>query len=147
MNRRLLCLLAALCCLCSPARADDVADVRKAFDLYVQYNKTADKRLLDLFAPDVSVTIAGDTGRGTQDLVMPTETFRQMVQESITAKDGSNETYNDVKYTPEGDMVKVTGVCTQSGDKPEPFVFVYAKDAQGKFVIKAMKMTVDRPNG
>ena len=147
MSKRLFCLLAALCCLCSTVRADDVADVRKAFDLYVQYNKIADKRLLDLFAPDVSVTIAGDTGKGKQDLVMPAETFRQMVQESIKAKDGSNETYNDVKYTPENDTVKVTGTCTQSGDKPEPFVFVYAKDVQGKFVIKALKMTVDRPHG
>ena len=149
MNKWLLSLLAvALCGVCSCARADDVAEARKAFDLFVQYSKTADKRLLDLFAPDVSVTLAADTGKETQDMVMPTETFRQIVQESIDAKDGSNDTYNDVKCVQEGSTVKLTCTRTESdSSKPEPFLLIYAKDAAGQFTIKAVKMTVSRPQG
>ena len=148
MNKRLLSILAVLCCACPSARADNVDDVKKAFDTFVQYSKTADKRLLDLFAPEVSVTVAGDTGKGTQDMVIPTETFRQMVQESIDAKDGDTDTYADVKCVQDGDTVKLT--CTRTeGDsgKPEPFLLIYAKDASGHFTIKALKMTVARPQG
>ena len=51
----LLAILAvSLCCICGFVRADDAADVRKAFDTFVQYTKTDDEHTPDLFAPDIA---------------------------------------------------------------------------------------------
>lgn len=147
VNKRCLGLLLALCLVCFSARADDVAEVRKAFESFVQYSKTADARLLDAFSPDLSVTQVIDTGKEKQDTVIPAATFLQIVRESIEMKDGSTDAYSDVKYTQEGDTVKVTCTCTPSDDKPEPFSLVYQKDAAGRFKIKAMRTTVYRPLG
>lgn len=146
MHKILLTLAAVWCCALSVARADDTAEARKAFDLFVQYSKVADARLLDLFAEDVSVTLAYDSGKETQDAVLPTETFRQIVRESIAAKDGDKDDYEDVKCAQEGDLVKLTCTRVEDGTKArEPFLLVYGKDAAGHLKIKAMKMTVPEP--
>ncbi len=64
------------------------------------------------------------------------------MQESIDAKDGNNDTYEDVKCGQEGDTLKLT--CTRKEDgtgEPEPFLLIYAKDAKGHLTIKAVRMT------
>ncbi len=133
-------------CIASAVRADDAADARKAFDLFVQYSRVADARLLELFTDDVSVTLAYDSGKETHDTVMPTETFRQIVKDSIAMKDGDKDSYEDVKCTQEGELVKLTCMRVEDGTKVrEPFLLVYGKDATGRFRIKALKMTVPEP--
>ena len=130
-------------CVCSSVRADDKADAQKAFDLFVQYSKVADKRLLDLFAPDVSVTLVHHKGESTWDVVLPTDQFFDIVKESIAAKDGDNDAYDEVKCESAGDTVKLTCKRVESGTgKREPFLLIYGKDAAGRCVIKAMKMTL-----
>ena len=125
---------------CASLRADDVADARKAFDLYVQYSRTADKRSLDLFAPDISVTNARFYGKEEQDVVIPAKRFLQIVREGIESKSGDNSKYEDIRCVADNGLVKLT--CTMidggTGDR-EPTVIVYGKDASGQMKIKAMK--------
>lgn len=141
--RKILLTLAAVLCAFSVARADDVAEVRRAFDLFVQYQKTDDARILDLFVQDVSVTLTLDTGKETRDMSLPADTFRELVTQDIAKKRGNQDTFEEVKYTEEGDTVKVTSTLLHSGSgKRGPFLAIYGKDASGHFKIKALKVTV-----
>lgn len=143
MCKILLTLAAVLWCGVSVARADDVAAVRQAFDLFVQYQKTDDEHSLDLFAEDVSVTLTFDTGKETRDMNLPSDKFRELLSQEIAKKHGNPDTYEDVKLAQEGDTVKVTSTLLYSASgKREPFVAIYAKDASGHFKVKALKVTV-----
>ena len=142
MKKLLLSVLAAMCVV-SVVRADDAADARKAFDLFVQYQKTDDEKMLDLFAPDISVTLTFDTGKETRDMALPADTFRELVQAGIAKKDGSTDTYEDIQCAPAGDTVKLTATLVDGKTgKRGPFVAVYAKDGSGKLKIKAMKVNI-----
>ena len=124
-------------------RADDVAEAQKAFDTFVQYAKADDDRFPDLFAADVSVTLVFDTGKETRDMVLPPEKFREMVKQGIAKKSSVTDTYEDVKYTPEGQTVKLT--CTRTDGrtgKRGAFLLIYGRDAAGHLAIAAMKMTL-----
>ena len=143
MNKTLLSILAMVCCAVSPLQADDVADARKAFDFFVQYQKTDDEKMLDLFAPDISVTLTFDTGKETRDMVLPADTFREIVKGGLARKNGTKDAYEDVKCTQEGDTVKLTATLVDGKTgKKGPFVAVYAKDGSGNLTIKAMKVTL-----
>ena len=61
----------------------------------------------------------------------------------IAAKHGNKDTYEDVKYTPEGDTVKVTSMLLHGDSgKRTPFLAIYGKDASGHFKVKALKVTI-----
>ncbi len=132
-----------MCCGLVSARADGLTEVRRAFDLLVQYQKTDDERSLDLFARDISVTLTLDTGKETRDMTLPADTFRELVSQDIAGKHGNKDTYEDVKYAQQGDTVKVTSTLLHgSSGKRRPFLAIYGKDKAGHFKIKALKLTV-----
>ncbi len=142
-----LFLAAVFCVLAAVVRADDVAEARKQFDLFRQYARTNDGKLLDLFAPDISVTLTFQAGTGPgQDTVLPAATFRDAVQQSLDRKDNDNSTYKDVVFKQEGDTVRLT--CTRVDDKSGftgPFLAIYGKDESGRLKMKAMKFTMPPP--
>ena len=146
--KKLLLLVAALAfCVCPLLRADDVADAQKAFDLFRQYTRTDDKKLLDLFADDLSVTITINSERGpAHDTVLPAATFRDLTRQSLEKKQGNNNTYKDLYFKQEGDTVRLT--CTRTDDKAGftgPFLAIYGKDTTGQLKMKAMKFSVPPP--
>ena len=142
-----LFLAAVFCVLAAVARADDTAEAQKQFDLFRQYARTNDEKLLDLFAPDISVTLTFQAGMGAaQDTVLPAAAFRDAVEQSLTRKDTNTNTYKDVVFKQEGDTVRLT--CTRVDDKSGftgPFVAIYGKDESGQFKMKAMKFTMPPP--
>ena len=146
-----LFLMAAALLLCFAAvvvRADDVAEAQKQFDLFRQYARTNDEKLLDLFAPDISVTLTFQAGMGpAQDTVLPAATFRDAVEQSLARKDTATSTYKDVAFKQEGDTVRLT--CTRVDDKTGftgQFLAIYGKDEAGQLKMKAMKFNVPPPN-
>ena len=144
-----LFLTAILCALAAVVvRADDVAEAQKQFDLFRQYARTNDEKLLDLFAPDISVTLTFQPGMGpVQETVLPAAAFRDAVEQSLAKKDSSTSTYKDVVFKQEGDTVRLT--CTRVDDKTGftgPFLAIYGKDESGQIKMKAMKFTVPPPN-
>lgn len=128
-------------------RADDVAEAQKQFDLFRQYARTNDEKLLDLFAPDISVTFTVRTEHGpVQDTVLPASTFRDTVQQSLARKEDNSNTYKDLEFKQEGDTVRLA--CTRVDEKTGftgPFLAIYGKDASGQWKMKAMKFTVPPP--
>ena len=147
MKKLLLLLVALLLCARPAVRADDAAEAQKAFDLFRQYTRTDDEKLLDLFADDLSVTITINTERGpVQDTVLPAATFRDLTRKSIEKKRGNSNTYKDLDFKQEGDTVRLT--CTRVDDKTGftgPFLAIYGKDATGQLKMKAMKFSVPPP--
>ena len=139
-------VVAVLCLAGSLVRADDAADVRKAFDTFVQYTKTDDERTLDLFTPDIAVTFYYDAGRGIHEMTLPTDKFREMVTQSLAKKEGNSDQYENIECNPDGDTVKLT--CTLIAGKTgehAPLNLVYVKDGSGAFKIKAMRLKVPPP--
>ena len=124
----------------APLRADDVADARKAFDLYVQYSGRADQRMVDLFARDVAVVNARFYGKEEQDVVIAPERFFQILQDAIDSKSPDHSKYEDIRCVAENGLVKLscTMIDSGTGDR-EPTVLVYEKDKAGQMKIKAMK--------
>ena len=147
MRRWFPLLVALVFCACLPARADDAAEAQKQFDLFRQYARANDEKLLDLFAPDISVTFTVRSENGPErDTVLPAATFRDTVQRSLDRKDSNSNTYKDVQITQEGDTVKLT--CTRMDEKTGftgPFLAIYGKDASGQLKMKAMKFSVPPP--
>ena len=147
MKTLLLTLVALVLGVCATVRADDVAEARKQFDLFQQYARTNDEKLLELFAPDITVTFTVQTEKGpAHDTTLPAATFRDSVERSLTRKEENKNTYKDVKIEQEGDTVRLT--CTRVDEKvgfTGPFLAIYGKDAAGQLKIKAMKFGVPPP--
>ena len=139
-----LTVAALVLCALSAARADDVAEAQRQFDLFRQYARTNDEKLLDLFAADISVTFTVQADMGPAlDTTLPAPTFRDTVEQSLARKEGNSNSYKDLKFEQEGDTVKLT--CTRVDEKTGftgPFVAVYGKDEAGQFKMRAMKFTV-----
>ena len=136
-------MLASVFCICAAVRADDVAEAQKQFDLFRQYAKTDDEKLLDLFAPDISVTITINSDKGpVHDTVLPAPAFQDLVRQNLDKKAGNQDTYKEVEFKQEGDTVRLT--CTRVDEKTGftgPFLVIYGKDAEGQLKIKAMKFS------
>ncbi len=149
MRKLFLVLAALVLCAASAVRADDVAEAQKQFDLFRQYARTDDEKLLDLFDADISVTITINSDKGTpvHDTVLPASTFRDLTRQSIEKKAGSRDTYKDLEFKQEGDTVRLT--CARVDEKTGfsgPFLAIYGKDAAGQLKIKAMKFSVPPPD-
>ncbi len=147
MYKAILFALVALCGVLSSVRADDEADARKAFDTFVLYAKTHDKRLIDLFAPDVSASLTLDTGKEKMDQVMSADEFREFVKQGVNEKEDGKDTYENVKCEQDGNLVKLTCTCldAESGRRV-PLVLIYKKDDSAHLQISVIKITapVDR---
>ena len=143
MKRLFLAMAALVLCACATVRADDVAEAQKQFDLFRQYSKTDDEKLLDLFAPDISVTITINSDKGpVHDTVLPASTFQDLVRQNLDKKAGNNGTYKEVEFKQEGDTVRMT--CTRVDEKTGftgPFLVIFGKDAAGQLKMKAMKFS------
>ena len=149
MKKLFLVLVALVLCAFSAARADDVAEAQKQFDLFRQYARTDDEKLLDLFDADISVTITITSDKGTpvHDTVLPAPTFRDLTRQSLENKAGNHDTFKNLEFKQEGDTVRLT--CTRVNDKTGftgPFLAVYGKDASGQLKMKAMKFAVAPPD-
>lgn len=139
-------VVVSLCFACHRVRGDDAADVRKAFDTFVQYTKTDDERTLDLFTQDVATTFYYDAGQGTREMTLPADTFRETIKKSLAKKEGNLDTYEDIECKQDGDTVKLT--CTLIDGKTgghAPLIMIYVKDGSGEFKIKAMRLKVPPP--
>ncbi len=140
MSRTLLVAALLMWGASAPLRADDVADARKAFDLYVQYSGRADKRVLDLFARDVSVVNARFYGKEEQDVVIAPERFFQILKDAIDSDSPDKSKYEDIRCIAENGLVKLTCTMINSGTGDhEPTVLVYQRDKAGQMKIKAMR--------
>ena len=124
-------------------RADDVAEARQAFDLLRQYARVDDDRVLDLFAPDVSVTVVDAPAKGpARDIVLPASEFLSLIRQGLARRQTDHGTYQDLKFTQGGNTVKLAG--TRVDDRTgyaAPFLVIYGKDDAGRLKIKAMKLT------
>ncbi len=139
MNKRWILLLAALCCGCLRVRADDIEDARKAFDLYVQYGQTADKRMLDLYESDVTVINARYYGREEQDVVIPAKRYFDIMKDAIANKGVSTAKYEDIQCVAEKGRVQITFVAIEEGGEHDPTALLYGRDKSGRMKIRAVR--------
>ncbi len=114
-------------------------DARKAFDLYVQYGHTADKRMLDLYEPDVSVVNARFYGREEQDVVIPAKRYFDIMKDAIANKGVSTTRYEDVQCVAEKGQVRITFIAIEEGGEHDPTALLYGRDKSGRMKIRAMK--------
>jgi hypothetical protein len=125
------------------AKADDIADAKAAFATLLVYQDTDDNRSLDLFAPDCAVTFTFTDGINSKTVPVPTKDFLAMVAHSISLKKGNQDSYEDIKYTPEGNGIRVTStILYADSGKREPFSALYARDKTGVMKVTDLHVTI-----
>ena len=131
-------------CGVPPVRADDIAEVRREFQAYIEYQRTDDERLLDQLASDMAVTIILVHPKGdTETLQLTAAQFRKVIADALSQKTGSKDAYEKIGYAPVANGVLVTCTVLQADmRKRVPFSVVYARDEAGRFKMKLVKMTI-----
>lgn len=128
------------------AFADDLADARAAFEALGTYQKTDDIRALDLFATNCLITFTIIDATNQRTVLVPPDAYRELLRKAIALKQGDKNSYEDVKCSQDGYMVKVTAnIHYVDTDKRGPFVALYARESDGILRIKEMKVTVYKP--
>jgi hypothetical protein len=129
--------LLSLLLLCSISRADDIADAQSEFTKLVEYQKTDDDRIVDLFWADCSVEMTKMEGGVQKTRTIPMDAFRRMLLQANSLKTGTRDKYENVKFEKDGDFVwmRATLVDGKSG-KRGPFLLKYARGSDGHMKIK-----------
>ena len=141
MKRIFLFLLAAVVSF-SVHAADDVADAKVAFDTLQTYQKTDDLRALDLFATNCVIRFRTISALEDKTMFIQPAAFRDLLKAGIAKKEGSQEKYDDVKFSADGFAVKVTATVLHPGDiKPGEFMISYERDGDGALKIQELKVT------
>lgn len=132
--------------LATVARADDLADAKAAFETLYLYQKTDDSRLLDLFAPDIAVTVMLTYQDQVRPEYQPRAQFLATLKKALARKEGTKDTYVDTKYVQEGTGVRVTSTLVDGvTGKRGPIIVLYTRDAKGELKIKEMRITAHTP--
>lgn len=136
-----IALLAALLVPLS-AIADNLADAKKAFETLLAYQKTDDERSLDLFSNKCVAKVGVTDGEKEQTTVIPLEKFLDDLKKQIARKSGSTETYEDVKYSQEGDAIRVDAkVRSVKPATRGALALVYRRDSDEVMRIHEFNMT------
>jgi hypothetical protein len=127
----------SLLLLCSPSRADDIADAQVEFTKLVEYQKTDDDRVVDLFWADCSVEMTTMENGVQKTRGIPMDAFRKMLLRANSLKKGTRDKYENVKFEKDGDFVwmRATLVDGKSG-KRGPFLLKYVRESGGLMKIK-----------
>lgn len=139
-------LLLALLAWCSISFADDLADAKAAFETLKSYQKSDDIRALDLFATNCLVTLTFIQGTNEHQVFVPPDAYREMLKKGIALKQGDNNSYEDVKCSRDGYMVKVTAMIHYADTgRRGPFMAIYGRDDDGILKIKELHVTTFVP--
>jgi hypothetical protein len=138
----LLPLLSQFC------RADDVADAKTEFATFLQYQKTDDPKILDMFTKDCVVKMTMTDGTREQSQVIPTAAFLQMITDALPKKEGNHDKYENITAKQDGVLVRVqcTLSFTDMNGKQEPFAVAFTRDTDGKLRIKEFSITLPAPS-
>jgi hypothetical protein len=128
------------------ALADDLADAKKAFETLIAYQKTDDERSLDLFSKKCVAKIVVTNGEKEQTKTIPTDKFLDDLKGQIAKKSGSSETYENIKYSEEGDGVRVdAGVVSAKNPVKSRLALLYRRDEDRVMRIHEFKMIFEVP--
>ena len=141
MKRIFLFLLAVMVSLSAHA-ADDLADAKITFETLQTYQRTDDLRALDLFATNCVIRFRTISAVEDKTVFIQPAAFRDILKDGIAKKAGSQEKYEDVKFSADGFAVKVTATVLHPGDiKPGEFMLSYERDGDGVLKIQELKVT------
>jgi len=83
-------------------------------------------------------------GKVRHTKVVPLSAFREAVKEGVVSKEGSKDTYENVKFSRKGKNVMVTATVRQeTSDKPGSFFAVYGRDDKRTLRIQELKITIN----
>jgi len=135
----------SLLMLSSMAHADDVADVKAEFNKLIEYQKTDDDRILNLFSVDCSVQITTVEGSVQNTRSIPMDMFRRMLLRANRLKTGSRDKYENVKFGQDGDSIRVRATIVDgiSGHRG-PFLLRYVRGSDGLMKIKDFQVTTGK---
>lgn len=110
-------LLALVCLVSLPVKAEEVAPLEKAkafVDTYISMNRTFDPKLADLFSDKAvikqhQIDAKGKTTEVTLVTAKYKESLRNDFPKQVSVKDGQYIYFTDVEVKPEGDAFRATG--------------------------------------
>jgi len=145
MIRRLLPII-AIVAISSFSFADDLSEVKAAFETFHEFQKTDDSRSPDLFTDDCSVRSIYTNGVQTKEVAFTPVQFKEWLKKGLALKQGNTDSYENVQYVQSGPNVNVncTVLYSETGLRG-PLHLTYSKDSTGTFKIKEMAATIPIP--
>jgi hypothetical protein len=132
-------LVGCTCAAMSAAAADSVAEAKALFQRYILLERAFDVAQADLYSDEAKIqnTRTYPTGR-KQTATVPATAYKKLITTlmPVAKARGDTSTYSDIKYTVEGDRVRIT--CTRFSDLKKyssPLSLLVGSDKQGKWLI------------
>ncbi len=141
MNTRiiLITVVTMLTYSASTRAADPVAKAKELFDRYIALEHAFDAAAADLYSDEAKIqnTRTYPTG-DKRTLTMPASDYKKLIRGALPLAKarGDTSTYSDIKYTPEGDRVRIT--CTRFSELKKyssPLSLLVGPDKDGKWLI------------
>jgi hypothetical protein len=142
---RTLVGLAALAALGTPpAAADTIADGKAFITSYIVLTNSYRQALGDLYADDAALRVVSRLADGTsREVHLTGAAYRTLLPRALplARKRGEQVQFSDIRYTSEGDRIRITALRHALTDGPgapgysAPHVMVIARDGLGRWLI------------
>jgi hypothetical protein len=141
MKSTLLSVIMLLMALCS--HADEIKDVKKAFAIFQEYQRTDDIRSLDLFTTNCTATFILTTPTASATNVLSGNEFRTELSRQISMKQGNKDGYQEVGVVKVGDSVRLKcKVRFASSGQHAALSLSYVRGPDGGFLIREMTVVM-----
>lgn len=114
-------------------------DAKKLFERYIDSERTFDPAVADMYSDDAKIQNTRTYPDGsTRVSTMPAPTYRQLIRQamSLAKERGDTNTYSEVKYTTEGDRIRITANRFSNLKKySSPVSLLVGATPEGKWLI------------
>lgn len=121
------------------ALPSEPADAKELFELYEKLAAAFDPAVFDLYTDDASIRLTRIAPDGSkQEITLSGQQYKDIGRPSLPlAKSlGEIEVFSDIKFTPEGDDVRMTAQrCTTKDSRTAPHTMLMRKNAAGQWRI------------